>query len=216
MEKLNITITEGYPSRNAETAGFLRDQFVKPPRSFRWYDMHADKKDSDKSTVCSWSPEPAKLNSAFSRVARRSLPGAPPSLALSQDILRCWERAAREQTVMCNQGAGLSRCLIRMQDAMSTQLKNLHLDKGKGKSYETTQQAVDELQYLVTFNRSVSQPWPEQCRTCLNAFSSAWQTLPLRVEIATWSTCMLVLSKILSLHCVLLPSICTFPGPASH
>ena len=40
---------------------------------------------------------------------------------------------------------------------MSTQLKNLHLDKGKGKSSERTQQAVDELEYLVTLNWSISQ-----------------------------------------------------------
>ena len=58
MEKLDLTITEGYSLRNTETAGLLRDQFVKPPRSSRWYNMHADK-DSDVSTVCSLSPEPA-------------------------------------------------------------------------------------------------------------------------------------------------------------
>ena len=149
MEKLNLTITEGYASRKTETAGLLRDQFVKLPRLSRWYDMHADKKDSDVSTVCSYSPKPAKLNSAFSRVARHSLPAAPPSQPVSQDILRCWERAAREQTVMYNQA--------RVQDAMSTQLKSLHMVKGKGKSSERMQQAVDELEYLVTFNRSISQ-----------------------------------------------------------
>ena len=58
---------------------------------------------------------------------------------------------------MCNQAVGLSRCLTRVQDAMSTQLKNLHQDKGEGKSSERTQQALDELEYLVTFNRSISQ-----------------------------------------------------------
>ena len=101
METLNLTITEGNSSRNTETAGLLRDQLiVKPPRSSRWCDMHADKKHSDLSTVCSWSPEPAKLNSAFNRVARRSLPAAPSSRPFIQDILRHWERAAREQTVM--------------------------------------------------------------------------------------------------------------------
>ena len=157
IEKLNLTITEGYPSRNAETAGLLSDQFVKPPGLSRWYDMHADKKDTDRSTVCSWSPESAKINSVFSRVARHSLLAAPPSWAFSQDIIRRWERAAREQTVMCNQAAGLSRCLTRVQDAISTQLKNLLLDKGQGKSSERTQQAVDELEYLVTFNRSICQ-----------------------------------------------------------
>ena len=157
MEKLNFTTTEGYPARNTETAGLLKDQFIKPPWSSRWYGMHTDKKDCDNTTVCSWSPELGKLNSAFSRVARRSLPTAPPSRALSQDMLRCWERAAREQTVMYNQAAGLSRCLTRVQDAMSSQLNTLHLDKTKGKSSERMKQAVDELDYLVTFNRSISQ-----------------------------------------------------------
>ena len=157
MEKLNLTITEGYPARNTDTAGVLKDQFIKPPWSSRWYGMYTEKKDCDSTSVYSWSPEPAKLNSAFSRVARRSLPTAPPSRAFSQDMLRRWERTAREQTVMCNQAAGLSRCLTRVQDAMSSQLKILHLHNTKGKSSERLRNAVDELDYLVTFNRSISQ-----------------------------------------------------------
>ena len=55
MVKLNLTVAEGYPSRNTETAGRLKDQFVKPTRLSRWYDMHTNKKDSGRSTVCSWS-----------------------------------------------------------------------------------------------------------------------------------------------------------------
>ena len=129
MDKLNLTITEGYPARNTDTAGLLKDQFVKPPRSSRWYGMHTEKKDCESNTVCTWSPEPVKLNHSFSRVARRSLPTAPPSRAFSQDMLRHWERTAREQTGMCNQTAGLSRCLTRVQDTMSAQLKTQHLDK---------------------------------------------------------------------------------------
>ena len=58
---------------------------------------------------------------------------------------------------MCNQAAGLLRCLTRVQDAMSAQLKALQLDRTKGKSSERTKQAVDELDYRVTFNRSISQ-----------------------------------------------------------
>ena len=42
---------------------------------------------------------------------------------------------------MCNQAAGLS------------QLKSLRVDTRKGKAAERTQQAVEELEYLVTFNR---------------------------------------------------------------
>ena len=40
---------------------------------------------------------------------------------------------------------------------MVTQLKALHLDKGKGKTPGKSQQAVDELEYLVTFNRPITQ-----------------------------------------------------------
>ena len=61
------------------------------------------------------------------------------------------ERAAREQTIMCNQAAGLSRCLTRVQDSISTQLKTLRLDS-KGKSSEKMKHAVNELEYLNIFN----------------------------------------------------------------
>ena len=154
MSSLNLTIKEGYPTRNTDNTGLLRDQFIKTPRPSRWYGMHAEK-DSESSTVRTWSPDPAKLNHSFNRVARRNLPSAPPSRAFSQDLLRHWERAAREQTIMCNQAAGLSRCLTRVQDSMNSQLKTLHLDS-KGKSSEV-KQAIGELEYLTTFNWSVSQ-----------------------------------------------------------
>ena len=48
---------------------------------------------------------------------------------------------------MCNQAAGLSRCLTKVQDSMVTQLKSLCLDTAKGKAAERTQQAVEELEY---------------------------------------------------------------------
>ena len=40
FEKLNITVQEGYPSRGSKTAGLVKDQFVKPPRTLKWYDMY--------------------------------------------------------------------------------------------------------------------------------------------------------------------------------
>ena len=88
FERLNVTVAEGYPSRNSETGGLLRDQFVKTPRSSKWYAMHSGKKDSACTTVCDWSPKPAKLNSNFTRVAKCSLPSAPASRTFSQDTLR--------------------------------------------------------------------------------------------------------------------------------
>ena len=154
MTSLNLPIKEGYPTRNTDSTGLLRDQFIKTPRPSRWYGMHAEKDES--STVCTWSPDPAKLNHSFSRVARRNLPSAPPSRLFSQELLGRWERAAREQTVMCNQAAGLSRCLTRVQDSMNIQLKTLS-QNSKGKSSEKMGQAINELEYLTTFNRSISQ-----------------------------------------------------------
>ena len=155
--------------------------------------MHTDKKDCESNSVCTWSPEPAKLNHSFSRVARHGLPIAPPSQAFSQDMLRHWERAAREQTVMCKQAAGLSRCLTRVQDAMSAQLKNLHLDRTKGKLSERMMQAVDELDYLVPFNRSISQAMARTMQDLSKGgYSSAWPTSPLLAGIVTLNICMLV------------------------
>ena len=80
----DVTVAEGYPSRNSETGGLLWDQFVKTPRSSKWYAVHTDKKDSASATVRDWSPEPAKLNSTFTRVARHSLLSAPTSRTFSQ------------------------------------------------------------------------------------------------------------------------------------
>ena len=57
---------------------------------------------------------------------------------------------------MCNPAAGLSRCLTRVHDSMNTQLKTLCLDS-KGKSSQKMRPAVSELEYLTTFNRSISQ-----------------------------------------------------------
>ena len=104
-------------------------------------------------------------------------------------MLRHWERAAREQTVICSQAAGLSRCLTRVQDAMSSQLKTLHLDK-KGKSSERTKQAIDELDYLVTFNRSISQDMARTMQDLSEGvfISMANFTLPPRTDI--WSIYM--------------------------
>ena len=157
MEKLNITIEEGYPSRTSENAGLSRDQFVKPPKTLRWYNMHCEKKDFSRSKVYNWTNEPARLNSTFSRIANRSLPSAPASRPVSQDSLRKWERAARDQSYMCNQAAAFSRCLTKVQDNMVAQLKLIQSVTSKGKSASKITQAADELDFLVTFNRSITQ-----------------------------------------------------------
>ena len=157
MEKLNITVQEGYPSHTPENAGLSRDQFVKPPKTLKWYGMHCEKKDFFRSRVHTWTNELAMLKSTFPRIANRSLPSAPASRPVSQDTLRKWERAARDQSYMCNQAAAFSRCLTRVQDNMASQLKIIQGVTCKGKSATKVSQAADELDFLVTFNRSITQ-----------------------------------------------------------
>ena len=152
-----MTLQEGYPTRNTETAGLSKDQFIKSPRTLKWYGMHSEKKDFSRSKVYTWTNEPARLNSSFPRIAGRSLPYGPASRPVSQDTLRKWERAARDQTYMCNQAAAFSRCLTKVQENMSSQLKVIQGITTKGTSSPKLTQAADELDFLVTFNRSITQ-----------------------------------------------------------
>ena len=88
FEKLNLTVQEGYPSLTSETAGLNRDQFVKPPKTLKWYGMHSEKKDFSCSKVYTWISEPARLNSSFPRITSRSLSSTLASRLVSQDTLR--------------------------------------------------------------------------------------------------------------------------------
>ena len=104
-----------------------------------------------------WTNEPARLNSSVPRIANCSLPSAPASRPVSEDTSRKWERAARDQTYMCNQAAAFSRFLIKVQDSMASQLKIIKSAISKGKSASKLHEAADDLDYLVTFNRSITQ-----------------------------------------------------------
>ena len=60
-----------------------------------------------------------------------------------------WEQVARDQSHMCNQAVGLSRCLTKVYDSMETQLKVIQGDRSKGKSSSKVHQAAEEMDYLV-------------------------------------------------------------------
>ena len=49
-----------------------------------------------------------------------------------------------------------SHYLTQVQDSMATQLRVIQEDKAKGKSATKTQEAIDELAYLMTFNQSIT------------------------------------------------------------
>ena len=58
---------------------------------------------------------------------------------------------------MYNQAAAFSCCLTKVQENMSNQLKIIQSVTSKGNSSSKLHQAADELDYLVTFNRSITQ-----------------------------------------------------------
>ena len=159
MSKLNITLAQGYPTRTSEAAGLLRDQFVRPPKSQqKWYGFHPNpKKDSDQ-TVFYWHTGASRFNSIYLRIARQAgIASSPPmSRPISQESLHKWERSARKSTVICNHAASFSRCLLKIQENMNSQLKAIRVES-KGKTATKVSAAVDELQFLQEFNSSVCQ-----------------------------------------------------------
>ena len=110
------------------------------------------------SAISSWCTDAAKLNSSYSRIAKHSgLTSTPPaSRRISQETLRRWERSASEATVICNQAASFNRCLFQVQQNMQDQLKTLR-SEGKGKTSLKSSSAIDELQYWMDFNASITQ-----------------------------------------------------------
>ena len=71
---------------------------------------------------------------------------------------------------------------------MVTHLKTLRVDKTKGKAAERTQQAVEELEYLVTFNRSISQAMQRTMQDLSEGVLSAWPISLWHVETAIYSS----------------------------
>ena len=127
MSKLNITLV-GYPSRNSESGGLLKDQFVRSAKcQAKWYGLFCDHQKTGsgtRSTVSSLSSDASKLNSAYSRIA--SIASTPPaSRQFSQENLRRWEKSAPEASTICNQAAGFNRCLYKVQENMQAQLKTI-------------------------------------------------------------------------------------------
>ena len=159
ISKLNLTLTDGYPSRGAEAGGLHRDQFLKPPRSqAKWYGAHQQTKSDTAETVSSWSSDAAKLNSGYLRIARQAgiVTSPPQSRPISQDSLRKWEKSAWESSVICNQAAGFNRCLVKVQQDMQSQLKAITSEQ-KGKSTSKVTEATEEMQVLLDFNSSICQ-----------------------------------------------------------
>ena len=90
LNKLNVTLVEGYHSHSPATCGLLKDQFILLARSQRkWYSLHTDKENTS-SSVLSWISDTSKLNSSYSRIAKSvGIASTPPaSRQISLETLR--------------------------------------------------------------------------------------------------------------------------------
>ena len=104
LERLNLTVAEGYPSRAQESQS-----------QSRWYKMHIIKPDGPHRPgrfVFSWHDSEAKVNSQFPRITKASsYPSTrPQSRPISQESLRHWEKAGANR---------FNRCSTELQDKMS-------------------------------------------------------------------------------------------------
>ena len=162
MEHLNTRVAEGYPSRSQESAGLKVDQFVRTPKSqAKWYQQYRIRQDSNVrpgKTIFSWSDSEARLNSQFSRVAKvSSYPqSGPASRPVPQDILRHWEKCAREGTYVTNHAAAFNRCTSNIQEKMNSHIALLNDAIVKGKAPKEIVEAIRDLKDLSAFHSSVS------------------------------------------------------------
>ena len=128
MNKLNLTLVQGYPSRTSEAGGLLRDQFIKPVRSqSKWYGLHTDKKQDPTDSLSSRLFSPA-LHVSTARTSELPdklalLLNPPLSGPISQESLRKWEKSAWESSLICNRAAGFNRCLLKVQQNIQSQIK---------------------------------------------------------------------------------------------
>ena len=71
LEKLNLTLVEGFPSRSADAGGLQRDHFVKNPHSqTKWYGLHTDNPESIGNKTFFLYYDSAQLNSPYSKIIR--------------------------------------------------------------------------------------------------------------------------------------------------
>ena len=158
LNKLNMTLIEGYPSRTAEAGHLPMGSFLKPARSQnKWYGLYPGQ-EKDTSSVTSWHTGSTKLNGSFGRISMKAgMTSTPPaSRRISQDTLRKWEKSAREASVICNQSASFNRCLFKVQQEMEAQLKTIR-GEAKGKASKKVSEVSDELQFLMNFNNGITQ-----------------------------------------------------------
>ena len=154
-------MAEGYPSHSQESAGLKVDQFVRTLKSqANWYQQYRLRHDTNVrpgKTIFSWSDSEARLNAQFSRIAKvLSYPqSGPASRLVPQDILRRWEKCAREETYVTNHAVAFKSCTSDIQEKMNNHISLLNDTIVKGKAPKEVVEAIRDLKDLSSFHSSV-------------------------------------------------------------
>ena len=80
----------------------------------------------------------------------------PASRPVPQDILRRWEKCAREGSLITNHAAGFNRCVSEKQEKMNQHISLLNDTIVKGKAPKEVVDAIRDLKDLSAFHSSVS------------------------------------------------------------
>ena len=157
FEKMNLNAASGYPSPTMESTPLARDQFLRfNTGSGKWYAIHPPQSQETPGSgrVMFWPYQAAKLNAAFNRVARVDVQRRPPtSRPIPQEVLRKWERTARNNTYICNQAANITRGINKVQENMRTQFNIVR----RFAPYQAdSADAIRELRNLMNFHESLS------------------------------------------------------------
>ena len=120
MDRLNLTLKQGYPAKGSEPGGLQRDQFIKPTKSQgKWYGFHPNQ-DKPAGSVSFWHNDNAKVNSTFSRIARYSALSAPAPVSrfIAQSAGKAGSATEELQHLM-HFNASIFQCMAKTMEHLS-------------------------------------------------------------------------------------------------
>ena len=162
LERLNLTVAEGYPSQAQDSAGLKHDQFIQVPKSQSgWYKMHLMKPEGSHRpgrSVFRWHNTEAKVNSQFPRITRASVypSTGPPSRPISRPVSTSVGKSSKGGQLRHQPPAGFNRCSTELQDKMSQNIALLCSRINKGKAPKEVTSTLNDLGDFMAFHQRVS------------------------------------------------------------
>ena len=159
MEKLQVNIKQGYPTKSSDPSPLGKGQFLRVPPRSRWYQLYqkpgaiADHPDRIKM----WYQDTCKVNPTLSNISKGSAASSPASLPVPQDTVKKWEKATKDQTVILNTAAGIVKCQKTMHFQMESDLETLHCALADQDLSKSAKDALKSLSSALTFSARLTQ-----------------------------------------------------------